>query len=148
MLSFEKKWLELVTKVLHGGWDELSEVDRRFYAANHLRGSVMRGGFHSYFDNAPKREIQLAAKCFREGGAPEVAAIVGEAEMLLFPDGIPDDQALQSEQLPMWTDYEIDLDIEPIWSQELELLNHRFYALADRVEEFVLRLFETSYGAS
>ncbi len=139
---FNERWITLVERVRLNQWDTLSPADRAFYVANLVRGCVMRGGLHAYFAQAPKRHVRLATEVFRSRGAPQVSALLEEAELLLFPEGLPDDFAAQCERLPSWTDRELELDIEPAWSTKLDALNQAFRPIAASVDKVVFGLAE------
>jgi hypothetical protein len=138
--AFDRRWRELVVRVKQGGWQMLSDADRAFYATNRLRGCVMRGGFHPYFALAPKPEVRLASRVFREHGASEISAIIERAEVLLFPRGVPEDFSEQVATLPSWTDEEVAADVEPAWSRELDEINKAFYKLSWMVDGVVSAL--------
>ena len=138
--ALDRRWRELVLRMKQGGWQMLSDADRAFYATNHLRGCVMRGGFHPYFALAPRPEVRLASRVFREHGASEVSAVIERAEVLLFPGGVPEDFSEQVAALPSLTDEEVAADVEPAWSLELDEINQAFYALSPMADAAVLAL--------
>jgi hypothetical protein len=138
--AFNRRWLELSSRVARGDWDRLSENDRVFYATNHLRGSVMRGGFQTYFDNAPAHEVRLASAALRQHGAPEIADLVDRAEAILFPQGRGSGESAGSGERQNGPDQQIADDVTLPWEAELEAANHTFYAAARQVDAVVERL--------
>jgi hypothetical protein len=144
--AFNRKWLELSSLVQQGHWDRLSDSDRVFYATNHLRGCVMRGGFHPYFDQAPPPEVRLAVAALRQHGAPELADLVERAEAILFPGVAAGGDAAPSREIRMWSEQELAAGVTPPWEVELDAVNRSFYPGAKKLDAIVERLAQDDSG--
>ncbi|WP_078118536.1 DMP19 family protein [Thiosocius teredinicola] len=143
---FWDAWLAVSQKEKKAGLESLTCRERTFYALNLLRGAVLRGGFHTYFDLASREEIEVAKRAFRENGAPKIAELVEKAESIIFSNGVSKEFEEQLAQLLCWSEEEIEQGIEPEWSVALDAVNKEFYAIAEVAEAVVVKYFEENYA--
>ncbi len=135
-------WTDICARKQSQGFQSLDRAEQELYAMNLTRGTVLRGGFHPYFDMATRTEVDAAKRAFRECGLPEISDLLEGAENVLFPEGMPKDSESQIEQMPCWTDEEIENEIEPEWAIALGIVSEAFYEVADKTDIAIQRYFD------
>lgn len=125
---FWDKWLELSDQVDDGCFTELDLKEQYFYALNHLRGSNRNGGLHLYFSNASAIEIETVEKALQENGGQEFLDLLRRAKAIAFPHGVPADESEYHNALVDWTDEDIEQEIEPQWSIDLEPIHQEAFS--------------------
>lgn len=141
-------WWETICKKKGSGtlFSEFTPQEQALYAMNYLKGSVLRGGFHLYFSNAPCEEIMVAITALKTNGASSIAETIERARDVLFPDGIPQNPQEQFAQIPDWTDEEIENDIDPQWSVDLGTIEEDFYSQSEELIDLVANYFDTYFA--
>lgn len=117
---FWDKWMELVHRLQDAPFESLSNHEQHFYALNHFKGSLLRGGFHLYFSNTSPTEIETVERALTESGASTFVDILLRAKAVMFPAGVPTDPSKYGDTVPGWSDEEIENDITPQWSLDLD----------------------------
>ncbi len=83
-----KVWDGVWNRYERFGWSGLSEAEQAFYAAWHFESEVNSGGMESYYFNSGGDHALDAPHALRRVGAPQLAAILEEANGR-FPGGLP-----------------------------------------------------------
>ncbi len=93
---YRKLWLRLVHRVYEtsGGFDRLSEPEKKYFAVISLEGEVFNGGFDQYFFNDSASYYIYAVLGLQEMGAIQSLTLLNNAKQCVFGnDVIPEHQA-------------------------------------------------------
>ncbi|MBY6031566.1 DMP19 family protein [Marinobacter daepoensis] len=134
---FRALWRELVDKVYNreGGFSQLTDDEKLYYAVNVLIGEVYNGGFNQYFDNSAGGHYRHAELGLIQLGATHSLELLRQAKATLF--GAADVPGNRAERFAA-----LDQIAEP---PNLKALNDQFYEDPDALED-KLRAFAEAAG--
>lgn len=124
---FRALWRELVDKVYRqpGGFEALSEYEKRYYAVNVLVGEVYNGGFEQYFDNSSGEHYRYAEAGLIQLNAVHSLSLLQQAKTQLFgAAAVPADRAKRWEITEQYRD-----------SADTDSLDTEFYKDPDQLTE-------------
>lgn len=80
-------WKSLVHRVHRagGGFETLSEAEKKYFALNILLGEVYNGGFDQFFHNHSGEYYLVVSQTLLELGAQRTLRLLREAKEILFP---------------------------------------------------------------
>lgn len=83
---FRRLWLELVHRVHEtaGGFADLSEIERQYFAVGLLDGEIYNGGFDQYFFNSSGNHYKHALLGLEAMGATHALLLLQRAKQVLF----------------------------------------------------------------
>lgn len=138
-------WLALVRQVYDPdrGFDTLGLGDRQYWLINVLSGEVHNGGFDQFFSNSSGDCFQETVDALIEVGDSASLNLMMQAKALLFGDAdVPTDR--QARYAAMATADDESEQAQEV-SRQLEALDRRFWAQADRIGE-VLEAVAREHG--
>lgn len=129
---FRALWRELVDRVHNrpGGFENLSEAEKQYFAVRVLVGEVYNGGFDQYFHNSSADYYRYAELGLMRMGATEALALLRASKAVVFGDsGVPREQSQRWMRLKSVGD-----------SPALDLLDSKFWTDLDSLDAELERL--------
>jgi hypothetical protein len=115
----------LIERVYHsvGGFDALSEAEKRYYSVTLFQNEVNNGGFHQFFFNSSGSYYELIENSLVAFNELETLDLVNRAKQVLFPEiPVPADTEARRRLMPAPT---------PGLMNKLNELDERFYKSPD-----------------
>jgi hypothetical protein len=115
----------LIERVHHspGGFDALSDAEKRYYAVTLFRNEINNGGFDQFFFNSSGSYYDLIENSLAAFDEPETLELLSRAKQIVFPEtAVPVDVETRRNLMPAPT---------PELMNKLDELDQRFYRIPD-----------------